>query len=69
MERIPVASSVIASVGYDATAQTLEVEFTSGSVYRYLGVPEQTYRALMAAESKGKCFNRHIRDSFGYEQL
>lgn len=33
MVRTPVASSALASVGYDPSTQTLEVEFRSGRVY------------------------------------
>ena len=38
MERKRVNASTIRSVGYDAARQTLEVEFTSGSIVRYSGV-------------------------------
>ena len=35
MMRIPVASSNVATVGYDEATNTLEVEFKDGSVYQY----------------------------------
>lgn len=47
MERIPVSSSNLASVGYQDGI--LEVAFKSGSVYQYTGVPESVYEALMSA--------------------
>ena len=37
--RDPVASSNIASAGYDAMTRTLEVEFSNGGIYRYGDVP------------------------------
>ena len=37
MYRIPVSSSNLASVGYEGGI--LEIEFKSGSVYQYSGVP------------------------------
>ena len=40
MDRNQVASSNIRSIGYDMQTQTLEVEFLSGWVYQYYGVPE-----------------------------
>ena len=42
----------------------LELEFRSGALYRYLSVPADLYRDLLAADSKGRFFNRFIRDCF-----
>ena len=39
LERKAVRSTNIASVGYDAGTKTLEIEFRSGGVYQYAGVP------------------------------
>jgi hypothetical protein len=44
-----VESRALRSVIYDAEARTFDLEFISGSVYRYFEVPEFTYRALMRA--------------------
>ena len=67
MERKPVDSSALASVGYDRSV--LEVEFVNGSVYQYVGVPLQVYEALMMAQSHGQFFNEHIRDRYHYVRL
>ena len=64
-----VASSTIKSIGYDAEAMILEIEFRRGGVYRYLGVPELLYRRLMACPSKGAFFNSSIAQQFRAEQL
>ena len=70
MHRDPVHSEALRSIGYDPVARVLEIEFASGSVYRYAGVPEHLYVALMAAESHGEFFTTHIRDAgFDYRQL
>lgn len=69
MNRIRVVSSNIRSVGYEANTETLEVEFTSGSVYQYFDVPESEYEGLMNAASKGKYFNRNIKDNYRYRQV
>ena len=45
----------------------LEIEFVSGDVYHYFGVPSDVHEALMGAESHGEYFNEHVRDSFEYE--
>ena len=64
MQRTPVSSSNLVSVGYDPAANTLEVEFKQGSVYSYAGVPSNVHRDLMNAPSHGSYFSRHIRDNY-----
>lgn len=61
MQRIPVESSNIASVGFDADRSTLEVQFTSGGTYHYLNVPLRVFGELLAAQSKGRYFAEHIK--------
>ena len=61
MERIPVSSTNVASIGYEVETQTLEVEFRSGSVYQYFNVPEFHYEGLLNASSKGRYLNEHIK--------
>ena len=66
MERIPVQSSTLASVGYDPDSSILEIEFNSGGgVYQYFGVPEFVHEGLMSAGSKGAYFDHHIKKA-GY---
>jgi len=70
MDHAPVDSTSLASVGYDRASAILEVQFRdSGDVYQYLDVPETTYRALLAAESLGRYFNREIRGRYEYERV
>ncbi len=68
MRRVPVRSSVIATVGYDEATALLEVEFTSGDVYRYFAVPPSVHHALMDADSPGAYFNRHVSDRYPTRQ-
>lgn len=56
------------AVGTSAEA-ALDVEFTTGRVYRYFAVPEPVARGLAESRSKGVYFNKAIRDRFGYERL
>lgn len=49
MKRQSVSSSNLASVGYDAENEILEIEFNHGGVYQYYDVPESVYRGLMSA--------------------
>jgi KTSC domain-containing protein len=70
MDRQPVTSESLASVGYDAATPMLEVEFTTGRVYRYFGVPARVYADLMAASSLGAFFNARIRNAgYDYERV
>lgn len=64
MERQPVESSSLASVGYEVETRTLEVEFRNGGVYRYLGVPASVHGELMDAESRGAFLNIRIKPHF-----
>lgn len=64
MERYPVVSSNLMSVGYDPTTETLEVEFSSGSIYQYANVPQSMYEQLMQADSKGGFLNFHVKDNY-----
>jgi hypothetical protein len=64
MRRTAVDSTTMRSVGYDSTQQILEIEFTSGAVYRYLDVPATVFEGLKHAESKGRYFNQEIRDDY-----
>ena len=62
--RSPVESSCIAAVGYAEVVSALDVEFSSGAVYRYVGVRQDVYVALMAAPSKGAYLNRYIKSRY-----
>ena len=63
--RQAVVSRTVRSIGY--RDGTLEIEFVSGKVYRYLDVPESLFQELMRAQSIGTFFNERIRDSFASE--
>lgn len=70
MHHATVQSSALRSVGYDPDARVLEIEFVSGTCYRYFDVPEAFYAGLMTAASHGEFFTAHIRDGgFDYEEI
>ena len=41
----------------------------TGAVYQYSLVPQQVYRDLLRAESKGRFFNQNIRGKFPYQRI
>jgi hypothetical protein len=62
-------SSSLESADYDPKKRQLTVLFRHGGRYRYAQVPRRIYRDLLAAESKGRFFTRHIRGYFRFEKL
>ena len=69
MNRTPVSSSNVASVGYDPNTLTLEVEFKDGLVYQYFDVPETVYQELMRASSVGQFMHANIRNNYRYTKV
>ena len=69
MNRKPVSSSNIRSIGYDSKSRTLEIEFHSGDIYQYLNVLESIYNALMSASSQGSYFSRYIKDQYQWTKI
>lgn len=69
MNRDPVSSSNIAAIGYDESAQTLEVEFINGTIYQYFNVGAALYEQLMQAPSKGVFLNQYIRSAYPYSRV
>lgn len=57
-----VNSSNIAEVGY--SGDTLTVKFKSGVTWSYHGVPAHVHKEMLAAESIGGYFARHVRGEF-----
>ena len=69
MERLPVSSSNIATVGYDPNTMILEIEFQTGSVYQYKNVPQSVYSELIHSSSCGAYFDSEIRNIYQYERI
>lgn len=69
MERVPVSSSNISSVGYDPKTQILEIEFHGGRLYHYYNVPLEIYEGLMSASSHGKYLHQNIIDHYRYQKV
>ena len=62
-------STVIRGFDYRPATRELEILFTTGRRYLYEGVPPEAVSAFRAAFSKGRHFNRHIRDRFPCREL
>jgi KTSC domain len=72
VNRRPVTSSNIASIGWEADSQgegTMEVQFKSGHVYAYHEVPESVYQSALGASSVGKFIASEVVDHFEHTRL
>lgn len=77
MERQPVSSSQIRSIGYDAPAQVLEIEFIRkgapdsepGAVYQYFDVPDGAHKEFINADSIGRHFGKFFKGVYRYARV
>ena len=66
---LAVESTSLVSISYATEQSVLELEFRDGSVYSYIEVPPECVHELIAADSKGAYFNRHIRNRFRCQRV
>ncbi|AJJ09514.1 KTSC domain protein [Yersinia rohdei] len=64
MQRQPVTSSRILSIGYDPENRMLEIQFREQGIYQYLGVPERVHQNFMSVVSKGRFFDGVVKGKF-----
>ncbi|QJX48063.1 KTSC domain-containing protein [Hymenobacter taeanensis] len=70
MQRRPIRSTSLKAVGYDATTETLEIEYRHGSLVRYTGVPAALYEALLQVPGKAMFVEQVIeRSGYGRQQV
>ncbi len=70
MKRVVVNSSSLRALGYDPEQQVLEVEFSSGALYRYEAVPPEAVQTLLEADSLGRHFNQVFKPQhYRYRRL
>ena len=62
-------STVIADISHDTATQVLQITFLSGSVYHYFQVPEEVFLTFKHARSKGRYFNRFIKEQYTFKQV
>jgi YD repeat-containing protein len=69
MERRKVSSSGIRSVGYDASAQLLEVELSDGSIWQYSKVSGEVHRRFIAAPSMVSYYRDNIEEAYSRRRI
>jgi hypothetical protein len=62
-------STVIRRFNYRPETQELAIEFVTGRIYVYSGVPQAEAQAMRAAFAKGVYFNKHIRDRYACREV
>ncbi len=69
MERQPVKSSNIRSIGYEAETRTLEVEYNAGGIHQYLNLSPKLHLELMKAASKGTYLSERIKNRYRCKKI
>jgi hypothetical protein len=59
-----ISSSAVAAVGYDAASRKMRIRFVAGETYDFCDVPQSVFEGLLAARSKGRYYNEHIKDRY-----
>ena len=62
-----VASTLADSIGYHNG--NLYIQFKSGNLYEYFNVPFRHYQGMLAAESVGKYYGKHIRGQYPRKKI
>lgn len=68
-DMIPVDSSNIESVGYDAGNRELHVRFLGNRTYAYSDVPPELLEEMLRAPSKGSFLNRAVKGAYAYREI
>lgn len=69
IKMLPVRSSNVDEIGYDAKERRLWIRFLDGSLYRYEDVPQSIWRSFKIAPSKGRFVWQNVRDRYEYERV
>jgi hypothetical protein len=64
-----IQSDVLKEFMYFASLTDLDIQFNSGSVYRYKNVPLIVAYGLLASESAGEFYNKNVRKNYEWEKL
>jgi KTSC domain len=68
-EMIPVQSSLLSAVGYNAARAEFLAQFNSGTLGAYASTTKDEFDAVLASESVGKAFNSMIKQTKHYRKV
>jgi len=60
-EMVPVKSSNVEAIGYDAGGSVMHVRFKGGKTYAHDSVSPRDHQAFMDADSKGKHYHANFK--------
>ena len=63
LQHQPIVSKVLRTVAFDAPLRVLEVQYRTGSIYRFFNVPESVYAGLCASDSPGRYLQRWLKEN------
>ena len=63
-----VDSTFIKAVSYDKDLHTLSVRLKGGVVYNFKDVTKDIYKDLIRSQSKGKFFNKSLKDQYEWNK-
>lgn len=64
-----IESSTLKAMGYDEEKQILALQFKTGSIRHYAGVPREVALELYTAGSRGQFFNAYIKGKYQVEEM
>ncbi|SFD06849.1 KTSC domain-containing protein [Pseudoalteromonas denitrificans] len=65
----PVNSSAFSHIGYSSINRVLDVQFKSGSVFRYFDIPNTVWEGFYYSTSLGSYYNEYIKGQYTSEKL
>jgi len=69
MKHSDIKSSNIRSIAYDEKSKSLEIIFKNGGHYSYEGVPLETHKALVGADSPGNYFFQRVKTKYKFRKV
>ncbi len=57
------------AIGYDAASRTLQVEFDTGAIVQFGGVPQETFRRLSSSGSMWSYFRDNIEEEYAAKRV
>jgi hypothetical protein len=61
-----VDSSFIRAVSYASSTHTLSIRLKGNAIYTFKDVTKDTYKDFLKSQSKGRFFNKHLKDNYNW---
>lgn len=64
MQRFPINTAQVVSIGYDEDTEVLEIEFTGSKIYQYDKVPESVFEELMTSKTVETVIQQNVNPRY-----